>query len=51
MNKELTKILCIETSTEICSVILTEAGKIIDQLEDFSGMNHSKNLLSLSTNY
>ena len=44
MNKDLTKILCIETSTEICSVILTEAGKIIDQLEDFSGMNHSKKL-------
>lgn len=44
MNKEFTKILCIETSTEVCSVVLTKGSKITDQLEDVSGMNHSKKL-------
>jgi tRNA threonylcarbamoyladenosine biosynthesis protein TsaB len=38
------KILCIETSTEICSVVLADGGIVTDQLEDTSGMNHSKKL-------
>ena len=39
-----TKLLCIETSTEVCSVVLADDGKVIDNLEDTSGMNHSKKL-------
>jgi tRNA threonylcarbamoyladenosine biosynthesis protein TsaB len=38
----MTKILCIETSTEICSVALAYDGKVAHILEDFSGQNHAK---------
>lgn len=38
----MTKILCIETSTEICSVALTENGEVTHLLEDTSGQNHAK---------
>lgn len=36
------KILCIETSTEVCSVALADNGSIIGFLEDIQGQNHSK---------
>jgi len=36
------KILCIETSTEVCSVAIAENGKVCDLREDQSGMNHSR---------
>ena len=36
------RILCLETSTEVCSVALVEDGKVIDFLEDITGQNHSK---------
>ncbi|MFA9392853.1 MAG: tRNA (adenosine(37)-N6)-threonylcarbamoyltransferase complex dimerization subunit type 1 TsaB [Prolixibacteraceae bacterium] len=35
-------ILCIETSTEICSVVLAKGGEVVDRLEDANGMNHSR---------
>lgn len=38
------KILCIETSTEICSVALAEGSRVVDLMEDHSGMSHSKQL-------
>ncbi|MDA3880446.1 MAG: tRNA (adenosine(37)-N6)-threonylcarbamoyltransferase complex dimerization subunit type 1 TsaB [Prolixibacteraceae bacterium] len=38
------KILCIETSTEVCSVAISENGIITSVKEDTSGMNHSKML-------
>jgi len=38
----MSKILSIETSTEVCSVSLSENGKVIDCREDLIGMNHSK---------
>lgn len=38
------KLLCIETSTEVCSVALAGDGKIVDVLEDRSGQNHAKML-------
>jgi tRNA threonylcarbamoyladenosine biosynthesis protein TsaB len=38
----MSKILCIETSTEVCSVCLLENGKLIDIREDLNGLNHSK---------
>jgi tRNA threonylcarbamoyladenosine biosynthesis protein TsaB len=36
------KILCIETSTEVCSVALVENGVLVDFREDLDGRNHSK---------
>lgn len=38
------KILCIETSTEVCSVALSENGVVASIKEDAAGMNHSKML-------
>ncbi|MBN2262868.1 MAG: tRNA (adenosine(37)-N6)-threonylcarbamoyltransferase complex dimerization subunit type 1 TsaB [Prolixibacteraceae bacterium] len=38
----MSKILCIETSTEVCSVAIADNGKITDLREDQSGMNHSR---------
>jgi len=38
----MSKLLCIETSTEVCSVALVENGELIAMKEDASGMNHSK---------
>lgn len=35
-------ILCLETSTEVCSVALVENGNVIDAREDASGLSHSK---------
>jgi len=43
---EMVRILCLETSTEVCSVALVEDGKVVDYREDVSGQNHSK-LLTL----
>jgi len=43
------KILCIETSTEVCSVALAENGVLVDFREDLDGRNHSK-LLTLYIN-
>jgi tRNA threonylcarbamoyladenosine biosynthesis protein TsaB len=36
------KILCIETTTEVCSVAIAENGKVADLREDQSGLNHSR---------
>jgi len=36
------RILCLETSTEVCSVAIVENGKATDFREDVSGQNHSK---------
>jgi tRNA threonylcarbamoyladenosine biosynthesis protein TsaB len=36
------KIICIESSTEVCSVALTEDGVLIDLIEDRTGQNHSR---------
>jgi tRNA threonylcarbamoyladenosine biosynthesis protein TsaB len=36
------KILCLETSTEVCSVAIVNEGQIIDFREDLSGQNHSR---------
>lgn len=36
------KILCIESSTGVCSVALAENGNLLDLKEDQSGLNHSK---------
>jgi tRNA threonylcarbamoyladenosine biosynthesis protein TsaB len=36
------KILCIETSTEVCSVAISENGNVTDLREDLLGQNHSK---------
>jgi tRNA threonylcarbamoyladenosine biosynthesis protein TsaB len=36
------KILCIETSTEVCSVAISENGNVTDLREDLMGQNHSK---------
>lgn len=36
------KILCIETSTEVCSVALSENGTVTDFREDITGQNHSR---------
>lgn len=36
------KILCLETSTEVCSVVIAENGKVSDVREDQSGLNHSR---------
>jgi len=38
----MSKILCIETSTEVCSVAIAENGVVADLREDQSGMNHSR---------
>lgn len=35
-------ILCIETTTEVCSVALINNGELIDLTEDLNGQNHSK---------
>ncbi|MGF7140911.1 tRNA (adenosine(37)-N6)-threonylcarbamoyltransferase complex dimerization subunit type 1 TsaB [Roseimarinus sediminis] len=35
-------ILCLESSTEICSVALADKGKLLALKEDRSGMNHSR---------
>ncbi len=35
------KILCIETSTEVCSVAVTENGHVCTYLEDLGGQSHS----------
>jgi tRNA threonylcarbamoyladenosine biosynthesis protein TsaB len=36
------KILCLETSTEVCSVAIVDKGLVIDFREDISGQNHSR---------
>jgi tRNA threonylcarbamoyladenosine biosynthesis protein TsaB len=36
------RLLCIETSTEICSVAIAENGQVIDFCEDLTGQNHSR---------
>ena len=36
------RILCIESSTEVCSVAIVEDGKVVDFREDLNGLNHSK---------
>ena len=41
-------ILIIETSTEVCSVALTEDGKLIDLIESAEGQNHAR-LVSVFT--
>jgi tRNA threonylcarbamoyladenosine biosynthesis protein TsaB len=38
----MTRILCLETSTEVCSAAVVEDGKVVDFREDVSGQNHSK---------
>lgn len=38
------KLLCIETSTEVCSVALVADGTVVDVLEDCSGQSHAKML-------
>lgn len=38
----MTRILCIESSTEVCSVAVVEDGKLIDFKEDLNGLSHSK---------
>jgi len=38
----MSKILCIETSTEVCSVALSENGTMTDFREDITGQNHSR---------
>jgi tRNA threonylcarbamoyladenosine biosynthesis protein TsaB len=38
----MSKILCIETSTEVCSVAITEEGHVVDFCEDLTGQNHSR---------
>ena len=40
------KILCLESSTEVCSVAIFEDDKLVDFREDRGGQNHSK-LLTL----
>ncbi|MDA3816430.1 MAG: tRNA (adenosine(37)-N6)-threonylcarbamoyltransferase complex dimerization subunit type 1 TsaB [Prolixibacteraceae bacterium] len=36
------RILCIETSTGVCSAAIAENGKVVSVKEDATGMNHSK---------
>jgi tRNA threonylcarbamoyladenosine biosynthesis protein TsaB len=36
------RILCLESSTDVCSVAIAEDGKVVDSLEDVSGQNHSR---------
>jgi tRNA threonylcarbamoyladenosine biosynthesis protein TsaB len=36
------RILCIESSTNVCSVALTSNGKVSDYIEEGEGMNHSR---------
>lgn len=43
-------ILCIETSTEVCSVALAVGGNVLEQLEDKSGKNHAQLLTSFVEN-
>ena len=43
-------ILCIETSTEVCSVALAVGGSVIEQREDKSGKNHAQLLTSFVEN-
>ena len=38
------KILCIESSTEVCSVVIAENDRVLALREDKSGLNHSKML-------
>jgi tRNA threonylcarbamoyladenosine biosynthesis protein TsaB len=38
----MSKILCIESSTEVCSVAIAENGRVLALREDKSGLNHSK---------
>jgi tRNA threonylcarbamoyladenosine biosynthesis protein TsaB len=38
----MSKILCIETSTEVCSVAIAQNGRVLALREDKSGLNHSK---------
>ncbi len=40
-------ILCIETSTEICSVAISKAGKLIALQEDSKGNSHAEQLMPL----
>jgi len=43
-------ILCIETSTEVCSVALVIGGSVVEQREDKSGKNHAQLLTSFVEN-
>jgi len=36
------RILCLETSTEVCSVSIVDEGKVIDFREEVTGQNHSR---------
>jgi tRNA threonylcarbamoyladenosine biosynthesis protein TsaB len=36
------KILCLETSTEVCSVSIVDGGRVVDFREELSGQNHSR---------
>lgn len=38
----MSKILCIESSTEVCSVAISENGQLIDCIEDRQGQNHAR---------
>ncbi len=38
----MSRILCIETSTGVCSVAVAENGQVVSVKEDATGMNHSK---------
>ena len=38
----MTKILCLESSTEVCSVAFVEDGVVVDFREDRKGLNHAK---------
>ena len=41
-------ILCLETSTEVCSVALAIGGIIVEEREDKSGKNHAQLLTSFA---
>lgn len=43
-------ILCIETSTEVCSVALAVGGNVVEQREDKSGKNHAQLLTTFVEN-
>jgi tRNA threonylcarbamoyladenosine biosynthesis protein TsaB len=44
----MSRILCFESSTEVCSVAISKDGAVADLLEDRTGQNHSKLLTSFA---
>jgi tRNA threonylcarbamoyladenosine biosynthesis protein TsaB len=38
----MTRLLCLETSTEVCSAAIVDEGQVVDYREDLSGQNHSR---------